>query len=500
RSAAEKAGGPLALAAAATAAGFFAFLPTPYRGLAELGQIAGVGMLIAFVTSVTVLPALLRLFNPPGEPHPMGYTWLAPVDLFLERNRVSVIVLTALAVIGGAPLLFYLHFDFNPLNLRSSKVESVSTYLDLMKDRTIPINSIEFLAPSLDAARGIAKRIATLPEVAQINTIDTFVPGEQEQKRAMIEKAATALDAALNPKETDPAPTDAENVEALKSTADSLLKIAGNTPGPASDAAKRAAGLLNQLANGDEKLRERAEMIFVSPLKIALEQLRMKFKPDSITLQTLPSEISRDWVTPDGRARVQAAPKGDPNNNADMRQFVQTVLAIEPTANGPAVSIQLSGDTIVKAFFEAGFWALFSITLLLWIALRRITDVLLTLVPLLLAGVVTLEICVIIGLPLNFANVIALPLLLGVGVAFKIYYIMAWRSGKTRLLQSTLTRAVTCSALTTATAFGSLWMSNHPGTSSMGKLLALSLLCTMAAAVLFQPVLMGPPRERRKRA
>ena len=91
--------------------------------------------------------------------------------------------------------------------------------------------------------------------------------------------------------------------------------------------------------------------------------------------------------------------------------------------------------------------------------LRRFGDVLLTLVPLLLAGVVTLEICVLIGMPLNFANIIALPLLLGVGVAFKIYYIMAWRAGQTNLLQSSLTRAVIYSALTTATAFGSLWLS-----------------------------------------
>jgi predicted RND superfamily exporter protein len=108
---------------------------------------------------------------------------------------------------------------------------------------------------------------------------------------------------------------------------------------------------------------------------------------------------------------------------------------------------------------------------------------------------VTLQICVAIGLKLNFANIIALPLLLGVGVAFKIYYIMAWRAGQTGLLQSSLTRAVIFSAMTTATAFGSLWLSSHPGTSSMGKLLALTLACTLAAAVLFQPLLMGPPRE-----
>jgi hypothetical protein len=138
--------------------------------------------------------------------------------------------------------------------------------------------------------------------------------------------------------------------------------------------------------------------------------------------------------------------------------------------------------------------AVLVIAVMLWIALRRFGDVLLTLVPLIVAGSVTLEVMVLIGESLNFANVIALPLLLGVGVAFKIYYIMAWRAGRTNLLPSTLTRAVFFSALTTATAFGSLWLSDQPGMSSMGKLMALALLCTLAAAVLFQPALMGPPR------
>jgi len=155
-----------------------------------------------------------------------------------------------------------------------------------------------------------------------------------------------------------------------------------------------------------------------------------------------------------------------------------------------------AGNTVTRAFIEAGLFALAAIAVLLVITLRRVADVLLTLLPLLVAGVVTLELCVVFGIPLNFANIMALPLLLGVGVAFKIYYIMAWRSGKTELVQSTLTRAVIFSAMATATAFGSLWLSSDPGISSMGELMALALVCTMSAAVLFQPALMGRPRER----
>src|SRR6202043_1640825 len=187
-------------------------------------------------------------------------------------------------------------------------------------------------------------------------------------------------------------------------------------------------------------------------------------------------------------------PKGDPDDTEVIREFVTAVLAVEPNATGPAVMRFEAGNTIVQSFIEAAIFAILAIAALLWIALRRIVDVLLTLVPLLVAAIVTLELCAAFRIPLNFANIIGLPVLLGVRVAFKIYYIMAWRSGQTALVQSTLTRAVIFSAMTTATGFGSLWLSNDPGTSSMGRLMALALLCTMAAAVLFQPALMGRPR------
>jgi uncharacterized protein len=152
---------------------------------------------------------------------------------------------------------------------------------------------------------------------------------------------------------------------------------------------------------------------------------------------------------------------------------------------------------VAHAFIEAAVFALSMIAVLLLVALRRVGDVLLTLVPLVIAGAVTLEMCVVLDISLNFANILALPLLLGIGVAFKIYYVLAWRAGLTSLLQSSLTRAVVFSAMTTATAFGSLWLSSDPGISSMGKLMILALICTMAAAVLFQPALMGPPRRRK---
>ena len=488
-------GAPLTLAAAAVAAGFLSFTPTAYRGVSELGQIAGMGMLVAYLSSITLLPALLKVINPPGEPEPLGFSWLAPVDRFMERHRIPILIGVALVSIGGLPLLYYLQFDFNPINLRSPHVESIATFLDLRRDPITGVNAISVLAPDLASARPIEQRLEKVPQVAQVRTLDFFVPQDQEKKLAAIKVARDKIEPSLKPDARQEPPTDEENVSALNEVVTALNEAADKHKGPGADAARRLSGLLANLAKATPEMRQKVANAFLSPLKIALADLQDLLQAHPVTLADVPHNIEELWRTKDGRARVEVLPKGDPNDNETLRNFARAVLAVEPDATGGPISILESGYTVVRAFFEAGAWALISIAILLWIVLRRFGDVLLTIVPLLLAGVVTLEICVVLGMALNFANIIALPLLLGIGVAFKIYYIMAWRAGQTGLLQSSLTRAVFYSAATTATAFGSLWLSSHPGTSSMGKLLALSLLTTLAAAVLFQPVLMGKPRQ-----
>jgi uncharacterized protein len=493
--AAERSAVPLSLAAMATAAGFLSFLPTDYKGISELGKIAGVGMLVAFLTSITVLPALLRLLNPPGEGDPVGYAFLAPVDYFLERYRFIIIFGTLLIAVAGLPLLYFLQFDFNPINLRSPKVESIATFLDLRKDPNTGANAINVMTNSEAEAKKIEEKLAKVPEVLRTMSLDSFVPEDQPAKLKLIAQGAKVLNPALNPDSIDAAPSDAENIEALKGSAGNLRNVAGDAKGPGAVASRRLADALSKLADSNQATRDKTQAIFVSPLKIMLDQLNNSLQAQPVNLKTLPADLVNSWKTKDGLIRVEALPRGDPNDNDTLRKFAAAVLTAEPNAIGGPVSILKSGETVVKAFIHAGITALIVIGLLLWLALRRITDVLLTLVPLLVAGAVTLEICVLIGLPLNFANIVALPLLLGVGVAFKIYYVTAWRSGRTNLLQSSLTRAIFFSALTTATAFGSLWLSSHPGTASMGKLLALSLVTTLAAVLLFQPALMGKPRD-----
>jgi hopanoid biosynthesis associated RND transporter like protein HpnN len=483
------------LATAATAIGFFAFLPTSYRGLSELGLIAGCGMLVAFACSITLVPASLALLKPPGEPAPVGFRSLAPLDNFLQRHRIAVIVGTFLVVLAGIPLLFHLEFNFNPVDLQNPNSPSVVTYRELQNEPEASGNDAQVLAPSLERADETAKRLAALSEVSRTLTLSSLIPADQDEKIAALKAASKQLGPALNPPMRRPGPSDRENIAAIQKAADVLGLAAGNGNDSGAEAARHVSDLLRRLASADAGIRAKADAAIVQPLIYDLDLLRKSLVPEVVTIKTMPPDLLRNWVSSDGRARVQALPTGDPNDTNVLRNFATAVLRIEPSAAGGAISLYEAARTVMSAFVEAGVLAISAIAILLLIALRRLTDVLLTLIPLLLAGVFTLEICVLVGVSLNFANIIALPLLLGVGVAFKIYYIMAWRAGKTGLLQSTLTRAVIFSAMTTAIAFGSMWASSYPGISSMGKLMALSLLCTMGAAVFFQPVLMGPPRQ-----
>ncbi len=487
--------GPLLLAAASIAAAFYSFLPTAYVGLSELGLIAGTGMIVAFLTTVTLLPALLTALKPAGEPEPVGWAALAPLDRFLDRRRNWVVGVTLTGVVLGLPLLGGLRFDFNPLDLRSKEVESVATLLDLMRDPDTSPNTIDVLEPDPASASALAKKLGQLPEVAKVRTLESFVPKDQDEKLALIDDASFFFENTLTPGQVDPAPTTAQTLEAIDKTAADLSGAAKGIDSPAATQARRLASALTALAKAPPAEREEVDRALSTPLITTLREVKDLLTAEHVTIDTLPPSLRSAWIAADGEVRIEVAPSGDGNDNAILSRFVDAVRTVAPQASGTPIFIVEAAATIIKAFLQAAVWSVASIALILFVTLRRWVDVALTLAPLMVAIVVTLEISVAIGLQLNFANIIALPLLLGVGVAFKIYYVMAWRAGETNFLQLSLTRAVFFSACATATAFGSLWFSHHPGTSSMGKLMALSLVTTLSAAVLFQPALLATQRK-----
>ena len=493
-------GGRLVMAALTTAAGFLSFLPTAYKGVSELGEIAGMGMIIALISSLTVLPALLRMLDPPAEARPLGYAFLCPLDRFLERHRVVIVAGTVAVVLAALPLLYWLQFDFNPMNLRNPKVELVATYLDISKDPEMAGRTAEILAPSLGQANKLAKTLQALPEVARAITLSSFTPDGQDQKLAAIKEKDGQLHDDLYPARVKAPPAGAELVSSLEATATSLGALAGERQGQGAQAAKHLSEALFSLAKAGPETRQKATDVLIPPLDITLGNLRRSLNPERVTLDNLPVALVAHWQTAEGRARVSVTPKGDANDNEVLSRFVDAVLKVEPAATGEAVGIQKAGETVVSAFIEAGIWALLSIAILLWLFLRRLSDVGLTLFPLILAALADARNLLGHRLQAEFREHYRVACPAGPGRRLQDLLHRRLASGPNRSLGLTLTRAVFFSGLTTVVAFGSLWMSNHPGTSSMGQLLALSLACTMAFAILFQPLLMGPPRKKVERS
>jgi hopanoid biosynthesis associated RND transporter like protein HpnN len=486
-------GSALALAACATAVGFFAFVPTNYSGVSELGLIAGTSMVIALLLNLTMLPASLKLLRPRGEPAAVGFAWAAGIDAFLTRHRRGVIGLALLGALGGLALLPFWRFDFDPLNLKDPKTESVSTLFDLMSDPSTTPYTIDILAPSIADADELAQRLDKLPEVEQVVTVSSYIPEEQADKLAILGDAALLLGPTLSPARTEPAPDAAATVAAIATCARDLREVAGNH---ADSPAIRLATALEAFVNhqDDDRLAKLHESI-VSGLNQRLDALRLSLAPEAVTMATLPQDQRRAWVAPDGRARLEVFPKGDARDTAILRRFVAAVRAIAPDATGTPVTIQESGATVLGAFINAGWIAVTAITILLLIVLRRMADVALVLAPLALAGLLTAATSVLLDLPLNYANIITLPLLLGIGVAFDIYFVMRWRAGLDGPLQSSTARAVLFSALTTTTAFGSLALSAHPGTAEMGRLLTIALFYTLVCTLFVLPALQGPVKR-----
>ena len=494
--AARALGAPLLLAASAVCLGFLAFLPTAYVGIAELGVIASIGMIVALALSVTLLPALFMLLRPDRPVADLHDRRLAPVDAFLMRRRRRILAVFGLSMVASIGSLTFVHFDFNPLHLRNPQGEAMAALADLVHDPDRDPNTIDILTPNVPAAKALAARLAALPQVGHAITAASFVPDDQAPKLALIRNAQALLDFTLNPIAPAPPPTDAETQGALRHTAEGLRKIANGTD-RASAAARRLADALDRLAAAPPSARADATATLVPPLGTMLDQVRDALSAQPVTIETLPASIRQDWIARDGQARVQLIAAGSDRSDAALSRFVKAARKAVPSASGPAVATQAAAHTVAMAFIQAGLLALASIGLLLLAVLRNLREVLFTLAPVLLSGFLTLGTCVLIGQPINFANIIAFPLLFGVGTAFHIYFVMAWRAGETELIQSPLARAVFFSALATGSAFGSLWLSRHPGTASMGKILMISLAWTLVCALIFEPALLGENKNKR---
>ncbi len=505
RQSAADVGASLLICATTTAIGFYAFIPTDFAGVAQLGLISGTGMFISLAVSLTVLPALISLMPPPSRTGaaaaPLHARILALLGAGVQRHRTGVRAATIVASALALASLSGLEFDDNPLNLRDRTSESVQTFLELMDDpANIPL-TLSVLTSSHEDSSAAREELLRLETVASVRSINDFVPPDQQEKLSVIDEIAFLLGGELTQPQrprVDP-DTDFEHIREFARVLGAYLDHVD--PERAAAAAKLSAQMQGWIAGTVDLPRaERSRRIgelaqsVLATLPRQLSALNAALRAEAIDVDALPDSLRALWVSVDGRRRLEVVPRNDVSDDAELGSFVRSVRAAVPAATGmPVVQIE-AGRAVIDAFrfaFLSAFGLIFVILLAL---LRSLRDALAVVFQLLLVAALTGAAAVLFGIEFNFANIIALPLLLGMGVDSAIHMAHRRRAAPPadgNLLDTSTGRAVVFSALTTIFSFGSLTLSAHAGTASMGLLLTLGMLMTLVCALVVLPALLA---------
>ncbi len=493
----------LVLCAGTTALGFYAFVPTEYRGVAELGLIAGTGMAVILVQTFVLFPALVALLvgdHLGARLRPPLRSRLVPPAAALRHPGAVVAVAAVLAALSLAAVR-RVGFDCNVVNMRNPETESVQAFRDLLERSSTSPWSVDVLAPSLAAARALAVELRQLPEVESAVTAADYEPTDQAEKREILADAALLLDAP--PVATRPVPmAPAEQIAALAELR-GVLERAGAAEAGDSPLGRSVRRLDDELGRFLARVSAEPdprpalaslERLLLGRLPAQLARLRTALAPSRVTLADLPPDLARRMLAPDGHARVQVFPRENVGETVALTRFVDSVRAIAPQATGVAVNLLEFGRATMRSFGEALLLATAAIGLLVWAIWRRMAETLLVLAPLALSGVLTVGVMALLGLPFNFANVVVLPLLLGMGVDSGIHLVSLSRSAgadEAALLDSTTARAVFYSAATTMVSFGNLALSHHRGLASMGLLLLFGMAIMLASNLVLLPALIA---------
>lgn len=487
----------IVLSALCAAVGFLAFWPTDYRGLAELGLISAVGMMIAAAASVTLLPALLGLF---GFPDRHEGARAAPRSLRAITARPRTVLLAAglLGLIGGLAATS-LRFDFNPMNLRPADSDVMQVFRQLAADPATTPYTIQVLSADRSAAENRAAQFREAGSLGQVRTLASYVPAQQERKAALLSEARFLLGPTVEGEVTPGGLEPAARTDSLQRLRAALQQLGRGRDGAL---AERALSLDGELAeiNSPARIAE-LERRWTRYLPQLFQLLREALAARPFGLEDLPAELRRRWVSSAGEWRIEVRPAEAITTNAEIRAFAQTAQEITPGATGVPIVIDQASRVVIASFAEASAYAAVGIVVILAAALRSLFWMSVALAPLPLAAAMTLGTAGLLDLPLNFANIIVLPLLIGLTVSSSIHLVLRCRQdgGAAVTVASSTPRGVLLSVLTTLAAFGSLAISPHPGMSSMGTLLSLAVVYIVLAVLVALPALLriaGRARDR----
>ncbi len=498
-------GRALMVCAITTALGFYSFIPTDYQGVAELGLISGTGMLISLMVTLTIVPALQRYLptslkyaaaNSPAKPQ-----HTKPI------TQKTILLFTAIAAVVSAIAVQNTKFDYNLLNMNDPNAESVKTFQELLDNADDSPSHLVTLANSKQTVLRMAQQLKALPEVDKVVTLFDLIPEKQEEKLFLIEDMALTMGPIMHTDSLNK--TDTLSVENLQKTIqklnDTLNHFIAEQPGHTVTAtAQKLVTSLSTLSTrlstqsidqkqDSQQLINHTSHDLLHLLPNSLQRLNTAFNAQLFTQEDIPKSLRAHWKGQEQIYRIIIYPAENIGNNEKLKQFIRSVQKIAPDVTGvPVISLE-AGEAVVAAFIHAFILALIGVTLALFVLLKDIKATLLVLTPLLLAALFTGACMVFLGIPFNFANIIALPLLLGIGIDCSAHMVHRSRNADTaqeNLLQTSTTRAILYSALTTLAGFGSLTFSTHQGTASMGLLLTIGVLLTLICVLVILPALL----------
>ena len=483
-------GPALFLCAPTTALAFFSFLFTDFVGMAQLGLISGVGIIIAMLLSLTFLPALLTLLPRPSAVERRRNLLIAGLMAQLSRTPVALTILLAIA----ASIVFAqrVQFDADTMALRDPDALSVEFFYRLAEDPVTSPYAIQILVPEAEAAE-LVPRLEALPLVAEVRWRASFQPRDIAEKQAILQSALTS--AAWSDRFSFALDLGLSEGEALDETAAIAGELASSGP---ESIRGRADDLLEALQDfesppqGQPNAVDRLQSLLFAELPEPLTDLAEDDIGAPEETVSIPDELLRLYQTPDYLLRLEVIPQEGAADPETADAFVDSVKSVVPSATGTLPEIVEAGRVIVRSMLEATAIASVAVILLLFAVFRSPLAVALTLLPVATAALLTLGAMALLGLSFNFANVIVVPLLIGLGIDSGIHLVMRGRQSES-LNRTSTPKAVLLSALTTIGSFGTLAVSSHRGTASMGELLALSLFLLLVASLVLLPWVLNRP-------
>lgn len=464
-------GAALLLTAASTALAFLAFTTTDFVGMAQLGLIGGAGVVIAFLVSITLVPAIVSLRPRLAAGKPKGR-----IPTLFDGRLAPWLA----AGIGAAACIWAIEarFDADPMSLRNPVAPSVVSFGWLVdQPKNSPLRAA-ILARDEAEARALADGLQDLPGVENAVWLGSLIPDAQDEKLQILDLAWPSLEhAAIGAPE--------EIAEKTAITPERLAdELAGQ--GVAQDAF--AASLRSYAATRDDQSDAALATALFRNFGLMNDRLTALLEMDEITRETLPDGLSRRYFSAAGLYKVEVVPVGDIRDAETRDSFVATIREKVPEVTGAPVQIAGASATVAGAMISALAIAFAGAAILSLAYMRSVTGVVAILLPVLLAGTVCMAATVLLDMPFNYANVIVLPLMIGIGVDSGIHLALRARQ-EGQVFDTSTPMAALYSALTTIMAFGTLGLSDHRGTASMGILLAIGLTATVVMTFALTPPL-----------